>query len=211
MYLYKGGLPIKIENIKPDPIFFHELHSTIGTFQGLSQIVTIMKNTLVIRDRHVCDTFAMIVARELTNVEALGELMQGLLGIDASYVDCIDLNNPVYERIGGEEEHSIQEADIKNDVCAMILQQVKFDEELKAKFMNLKKKTKDQVVISILEWLCVGKDINLEQWNALLERVTYPIKHKDFGEGYLSEQANALDSGNYFDRPNPYFINPDKY
>lgn len=217
MYSYANKLPIRVEIEKPDSIFFEILHSRIGTYRGLSQIAQLMKCTFMIRDQHVKDTFSMIAAREMTNMEILGELMQLLRGIDASFVDCIDLNYPVYEVVqnwsGGESVHekTVEDHGIADDLCAMIMHQQQLDDALMKDYQEIIEKTDDQGVIAVLEWLISGKETNLSQWGQLMHRITYPIKHKDFGEGYLSEQGGELDNGNYFDPPVPYFLNPDDF
>lgn len=217
MFTYRSSLPrdVKVDRpIAKDYLLLDEVMN--GTRDELYWSIRLLFDSYHINNHKVKNKFSQIAAREFTNMEALAQMMQLARGLDASYVDCIDLNNPSFEKIPayldkslGEEKSSTRSyLNIPNDLCGMLMENMNHDRDRKNEYEAIKERIEDNAMKEFIDWLIAGKEENLKEWDVLLNETTYPIKHKNFGLGYLSENDGEDDAGNYFDKPNPYFINP---
>lgn len=218
MFTYTNKYTREVMMEKPDARDYLLMEEILnGTRDELNWAMRLLFDSWHIQDSKMKQRFRCIAARELSNMEALAEMMQLARGNDANYVDAIDLENPGFEVVQQssvyasmqKQETTSDHFDIACDMAAMLMENIDYDRKRKQLYEFLKENVHDERLKGFLDWLIAGKEENMREWDGMLHDMHTPIKHKTFGLGYLSENAWEPDSGNYFDKPNPYFINPD--
>lgn len=214
MFLYDKKLPIEIKIDRPDPESYFLLDSILhGTSAGLQQAMVYVRQAFMIHNQTFQQILMRLAAKQITEMEILAVLIHLEHGEDDRYYDESNDDTPVFEYIMSDEkkEEITKEHEeihhVNDDLTAAILRDLEFEYERKELYEELYQKLKDngaqEVVTYLKESTCKSIDVLKNTLNIL----TTHTELKEFGEGDTHESWD-LDTSNYFDKPNPYFLSP---
>lgn len=213
MFMYENKLPLDILIDRPDPQFYELMdHEQNGCAAGLHQAMVYIRQSFMIHNQSFHDLFLRLGASRITDMEILAGLLHQLHGVDDRYYDESNDDTPAFEFIApcneskqcnGQEDHHVN-----NDLTACVMRDIHFEEQQRDKYDQLLEKTQDQGARHVLQYLKVSCEKAVHVLKNLLNILTTHTEMKDFGEGDTHD-AWDYDTSNYFDKPNPYFFNPD--
>lgn len=216
MFLYDNKLPMQVEIDRPDPQTYFLLDTKLhGTKAGLDQAMVYIRQAFMIHNETFHETFMRLGAKEITNMELLAKLIHLEHGEDDRYYDESNDDTPVFEYIMSEEEREAltsTEAEthhVNNDLTAAIMRDLVFEQSRIELYAALGVDCKDQGAKRLFDYLCDSTQRSIDVLGNMLEILTTHVELKEFGEGDTHETWD-LDTGNYFDKPNPYFLTPNQ-
>lgn len=214
MFLYDEKKPFHSTQVKPDPILYealdNELHGCLGE---LNQAMLYIRQSFMIHNLTFKEIFLKLGAKRISDMEVLADLLHKLHGEDDRYYDESNDDTPVFEFIPPCAENKKKDikqdkkSHVNNDLTAAIMENIHYEEEQVARYQKIATVCGKDDTFEVISYL---KDSSQESLNILknaLEILTTHTEQKDFG---LGDTHNAwdLDTANYFDKPNPYFYNP---
>lgn len=179
---------------------------------------TLDRSMLFIRQSYACRNIQNrmllmeLAIHDLNESEILFELKQLLLGRDVHFLDEEEDDTPTFAYVENENEMKEEyrlEIPTMNDLTGVLLYDLKLLKEICSIYREIIKKVEDNKVKEIIESLYRIKKDDCIKIRIRLKELSYPLKDKDFGESYDSENTFDLTSGNYIDTPNPIYINKD--
>lgn len=213
MFMYENKLPLDVSIDRPDPILYEMLdHERKGCARGLHQAMVYIRQSFMIHNQSFQDLFLRLGASRITDMEILSGLLHQLHGVDDRYYDESNDDTPAFEFIKpcDDVDHGdIQEEHhVNNDLTACVMRDIQFEEQQQDMYEKLIEKTQDQGARHVLNYLKKNCEKSMDVLKNLLTILTTHTEMKDFGEGD-THNAWDYDTSNYFDKPNPYFLNPD--
>ena len=211
MYLYDNQLPMEINNITPDPKLYEYMdHECGGCEKGLQLALLYLRQSFMIHNPTFHELFRRIAARRLSDMEVLAELLHHLHGEDDRYYDESNDDTPVFAFIPPCDQPThkeIKQHHVNNDLSAALLCDIEEEQAYQTYYEQVLTKTKDEETKKVLTYLSESSAYVLQHLRTTLDILTTHDELKDFGEGDM-HNAWDLDTSNYFDKPNPYFFNP---
>ena len=213
MLLYDNKLTSSVMIKRPDPQTYYLLDTMLqGTKLGLNQAMKYFRQAFMIHNETFYETFMRLGAKEISNMEIVAKLLHQEHGEDDRYLDESNDDTPVFEYIMPEEEPQEQRiplsnTHVNNDLTAAIMENMDFEEGRITLYESLIEKCEDS---GAKELFCFLKESTQRAYDVLsnmLEILTTHVELKEFGEGNTHETWD-LDTSNYFDKPNPYFLTP---
>lgn len=218
MILYDEKLPIQVQIIRPDMKYYLLLDRHLdGCRRGLKQANVYIAQSFMIHNKKFKDIFMRLGASQLSDMEVLSVLIHQMHGEDDRYYDESNDDTPAYEFILPCEEqkeccchedvtHDDQHH-VNNDLTAAVLRDIRFEEQQVDLYEQLIQYVEDDGADRVFEYLKENAQKALDTLKNTLNILTTHTEMKDFGEGD-THNAWDLDTTNYFDKPNPIFINP---
>lgn len=214
MFIYDTKLPIEIKIDRPDPESYFLLDSILhGTSTGLKQAMVYVRQAFMIHNETFQQIFMRLGAKQMSDMEILAVLIHLEHGEDDRYYDESNDDTPVFEYIMSDEEKEkiLKEHEeihhVNNDLSAAIMRDLEFEYTRKELYEELKKKLKDQEASKVFTYLIESTCKSIDVLKNTLHILTTHTEMKEFGEGDTHESWD-LDTSNYFDKPNPYFLTP---
>lgn len=214
MFIYDKKIPMEVQITRPDMKYYLLLDRQLeGCKAGLEQANVYIRQSFMIHNEEFREIFLRLGARQITNMEILAKLIHQMHGEDDRYYDESNDDTPVFEFIrpvGHEEsvdETELDQHHVNNDLTAAVMRNMQFEEHEIHKYEELIRYIQDDGADKTFEYLKESAKKALNTLRNLLHILTTHTEVKDFGLGD-SHDAWDLDTSNYFDKPNPIFINP---
>lgn len=217
MVTYDKDLPIRVQITRPDPKYYFLLdHQLEGCKKGLQQATVYIRQSFMIHNEKFREIFMHLGTRQITDMEVLAQLIHQMHGEDDRYYDESNDDTPVFEYIKPCEKHEQQQKEetteheqhhVNNDLTAAVMRNMQFEEKQIHLYEQLIRYIDDDGADIVFEYLKESAAKAFETLRNLLHILTTHTEVKDFGLGD-SHNAWDLDTSNYFDKPNPTFINP---
>lgn len=213
MITYERVLPMNVSITKPDFKSYLLLDREFqGTRLGLTSAMCYIRDSFMIHNDDFSYFFMQMGAKEITHMELLSEVLHQLHGSDDRYYDEDNDDTPTHELIPPlEKQESIkpmEQEHVNNDLTACTLFHLEDEEKQIRYYQELSAKIIDEGVQEVFDYIIKGKHENVKILKDILHTLKEPNEIKDFGLGEGSHNAASPNSGNYFDKPNPDFINP---
>lgn len=216
MFTFDKKLPIQVQITRPDAKYYFLLdHQLEGCREGLKQASVYIRQSFMIHNEKFHEVFMQLGASKITDMEVLAQMIHQMHGEDDRYYDESNDDTPVFEYIKPckEQSHANNEASeqkqhhVNNDLSAAVMRNMQFEEKQIHLYEQLIRYIDDDGADIVFEYLKESSNKAFETLRNLLHILTEQAEVKDFG---LGESHNAwdLDTSNYFDKPNPIFINP---
>lgn len=213
MFIYEEKLPIDVAIDRPDAKIYELLdHQLKGCEKGLHQAMVYIRQSFMIHNQSFKDLFLRLGAKRITDMEIMAGLLHQMHGVDDRYYDESNDDTPDFEFIApcDDQDHEEEENHhVNNDLTACVMRDIQFEENQIQQYNHLLQIINDQGAQSVIKHLMNSAQHTIKTLKNLLNILTTHTEQKDFG---LGEMHNAwdLDTSNYIDKPNPYFINPDE-
>lgn len=211
MYQYENKLPIDIVIERPDFKTFLLLDRDLqGCKAGLKQASVYMQQAYMIHNKEFHDDFMHLGISLLNDMEVLATIIHLFHGEDDRYYDESNDDTPVFELIKPLTNSDNQENDkhhVNNDLTAALLRDIQFEENRKKTYNQILVYLEDEKAKEVFTYLREQSKAAASTLKNILTILTTHTEIKDFGEGN-THNAWDLDTSNYFDKPNPTFINP---
>lgn len=212
MYLYENQLPMKMNDITPNAQLYEYLdHECGGTEEGLQLAMLYLRQSFMIHNETFHDLFRRLAARRLSDMEILAELLHCLHGEDDRYYDESNDDTPVFEFIPPcttKTNKKPKQHHVNNDLSAALICDLEEEKSYHKHYEQLLNMSKDEGTKKVVQYLLDSSNYVINHLKTTLQILTTHTEQKDFGEGNMHD-AWDLDTSNYFDKPNPYFYNPD--
>lgn len=217
MFIYENKIHKEVEITRPD--FQHYLlldREFGGTAYGLETAKRFIHQAFMLNNKEFREIFMHLAVKELTDMEVLADLIHKMHGVDDRYYDEDNDDTPAFELIPpcGEEGSSEKQgkgkpSHINNDLSAALIHDLEVEHKVFALYKELYEKIADEGARSTLQYLIESKEETILTLKDMLNKLTEGQEVKDFG---LGDSHNAWDlcGGNYFDKINPVFTNPDE-
>ncbi len=217
MFTYENKLHKEVEVTQPN--FQHYLlldRAFGGTAHGLDSAKCFIHQAFMLNNQEFREIFMHLAAKELTDMEVLADLIHKMHGVDDRYYDEDNDDTPAFGLIApcDEEEDSERKAKekpahINNDLSAALIHDLEVEHKVFDLYKELYEKIVDEGARSTLQYLIDSKEETILTLKDMLHKLTQGQEVKDFG---LGDSHNAWDlcGGNYFDKLNPIFTNPDE-
>lgn len=216
MFLYDETKQQNVRVVRPDPETYFLLDATLhGTGDGLKQAMVYIRQAFMIHNETFHHIFMRLGANLLNDMERLAMLLHKEHGEDDRYYDESNDDTPVYEYIlSSKDREELQEQHeelhhVNNDLTAAVMRNMEYEEKRIALYEHLISEIKDDGVKQFFKELQDSANSSFETLKNTLHILTTHTELKEFGEGNTHE-AWDLDTSNYFDKPNPYFLTPDQ-
>lgn len=212
MFAYQGKKAFEVRNIHPSVQYYQLLDQQLhGCEGGLKQAMCYIRQAFMIHNPKFSHMYMELAVMLLSDMEVLSDMLHQLHGVDNRYYDESNDDTPAFEIIAPCHQSAEKEEEkhhVNNDLTACVMRDMDFEKKrvlLYEKLYHTVKEDKEaQRAFSYL------RKRGEEAYKILQNILTILSTHqegKDFGLGD-SHNAFDLDTGNYFDKPNPYFINP---
>lgn len=220
MFIYDTKIPIKIEVSRPNPKYYLLLDLQLeGTKHGLEQATVYIRQSFMIHNQEFHDMFMRLGAKLMSDMEVLARLIHLMHGEDDRYYDESNDDTPVFEYIKPCNENKTIEKHtdpnavgnkhhVNNDLTAAVIRDIAYEEEQLALYKKVDHHIEDEKAHLVFEYLIASTQKRFDILENLLTILTSHQEVKDFGLGD-SHNAWDLDTSNYFDKPNPTFLNPE--
>ena len=213
MITYENRLPIEVQINRPDFKSYILLDQQVqGTRIGLLSAMSYIKDSFMLNNEDFRFMFMQLGVKEITYMEVLAKLLHQMHGSDDRYYDEDNDDTPTHELIPPLKEMEtikpmIQEH-INNDITAAVMYHLEDEERQITMYQQLDKHMKDTGVHQVFTYIIEGKQESIKVLKGILHTLQEPNEIKDFGLGIDSHNASSPNAGNYFDKPNPEFLNP---
>lgn len=214
MFLYDKKTTFHMSQVKPNPILYeavdNEFHGCLG---GLDQAMLYIRQSFMIHNPTFKEIFLKLGAKRINDMEVLAELLHRLHGEDDRYYDESNDDTPVFECIppcidkDDKTLHQEKKRHVNNDLTAALLGNIQTEKEQLKVYQKLSAVCEKDDSLEVFTYLKDSLEDSLKILKNTLDILTTHTELKDFGEGDTHD-AWDLDTSNYFDKPNPYFINP---
>lgn len=155
--------------------------------------------------------------QQISDMEVLSCIIHQMHGEDDRYYDESNDDTPVFEFIKPchtQEEHCScqpeseeEQHHVNNDLTAAVMRDMQYEEEQIHIYEELIRYIQDDGADEAFSYLLNSAKKAMDTLRNLLHILTTHTEMKDFGEGD-THNAWDLDTSNYFDKPNPTFVNP---
>lgn len=213
MITYEKDLPIAVTVDRPDFKSYLLLDREFqGTRLGLMSAMAYIRDSFMINNDDFRFMYMQMGVKEITHMELMAKLLHLMHGSDDRYYDEDNDDTPAHEMIHPLTEKDpikpMEQEHVNNDITAATMFHLEDEERQIRLYQELCAKIDDQGAHKVFDYIMEGKRENVKLLKGILHTCTEPNEIKDFGLGYDSENAFSYNSGNYFDKPNPEFINP---
>lgn len=214
MFIYDTVLPMEVRITRPDFKYYLLLDRQLeGCKPGLEQAQVYVRQSFMIHNQEFHDIYMRLAARLMSDMEVLAVLIHQMHGVDDRYYDESNDDTPAYEFIKpcetGEETHhqNDEKHHVNNDLTAAVMRDMQFEESQIELYEQLIEFVHDDGADIVFQYLKESAQKAFGTLKNMLTILTTHTEMKDFGEGN-THNAWDLDTSNYFDKPNPVFINP---
>lgn len=200
-------------DIRPNPTDVHLLDKKDTVVRRcLDRAMLFIRQSYQCRNMELKNLLMKLALEDLNESEILFHMKQILLGRDVHFLDEEEDDTPTFAYIENEEENK-QEYSFRyptmNDVTGVLLYDLKLMKDCCEEYREILVKIEDETVKKQIKVLYENKEMNSIKIRNMLKELSYPLKDKDFGESYDSENTFDLTGGNYIDTPNPIYISKD--
>lgn len=212
MFNYDEKLSHKVEIDRPDMKYYVLLDRNLqGCRDGLQQAIVYIRQGFMIHNPTFHDTFMQLAARKINDMEVLSDLLHKMHGVDDRYYDESNDDTPAFELIQplkeDKDKNKEEEHHVNNDLTAAVLRNIEYENKVYARYKKLIQIINDEGAKKTFLYLKESVQQAIEILKNILDILTNHEEVKDFGEGD-THNAWDLDTSNYFDKPNPIFLNP---
>lgn len=212
MFNYDEKLSHKVEIDRPDMKYYVLLDRNLqGCRDGLQQAIVYIRQGFMIHNPTFHDTFMQLAARKINDMEVLSDLLHKMHGVDDRYYDESNDDTPAFELIQplkeDKDKNKEEEHHVNNDLTAAVLRNIEYENKVYAIYEKLIQIINDEGAKKTFLYLKESVQQAIEILKNILDILTNHEEVKDFGEGD-THNAWDLDTSNYFDKPNPIFLNP---
>lgn len=213
MITYEKCLPMQVQIERPNFKSYLLLDREFqGTRIGLVSAMCYIRDSFMIHNDDFRYFFMEMATKEITHMELLSELLHQLHGSDDRYYDEDNDDTPTHELIPPLKEKEVvqpmAQEHVNNDMTAATLFHLEEEERQIRYYQELDVKMEDRGAHEVFSYIIQGKQENIKILKGILNTLKEPNEIKDFGLGEGSHNVVSPNSGNYFDKPNPDFINP---
>lgn len=213
MITYEKRLPIEVTIDRPDFKNYLLLDQEFqGTKLGLTSAMCYIKDSFMIHNDDFRYFFMELGTKTITHMELLSEVLHQLHGSDDRYYDEDNDDTPAHELIPPlKQEQSVkpmEQEHVNNDITACVMFHLEDEERQIRLYQEMDTKMNDQGIHTVFAYIIEGKHENIKLLKGILHTLKEPNELKDFGLREESVNAWSPNSGNYFDKPNPEFLNP---
>lgn len=212
MFSYDEKLLYKVEIDRPDMKYYVLLDRNLqGCRDGLQQAIVYIRQGFMIHNPTFHNTFMQLATRKINDMEILSDLLHKMHGVDNRYYDESNDDTPAFELIQPlkqkEEKKQEEQHHVNNDLTAAVLRNLEYENKAYEIYEQLIHIIDDKGANKTFMYLKESVLQAIEILKNMLEILTNHEEIKDFGEGD-THNAWDLDTSNYFDKPNPIFLNP---
>lgn len=213
MINYEKGMAIPVQVTRPDFKSYLLLDRSFqGTLFGLIDAMSYIRDSYMIHNDDFRYFYVQMGVKALNHMELMSELLHQLHGSDDRYYDEDNDDTPTHELIKplGESEpvKPSQPEHVNNDITAATLYHLDNEERQIRLYQECMTKIDDAGAQAVFTYIIAGKQENVKILKDILNTLKEPNEIKDFGLGEDSHNAFSPNAGNYFDKPNPEFLNP---
>lgn len=213
MLQYERRLPIHVQIERPDFKSYLLLDQQFqGTRIGLVSAMSYIRDSFMIHNDDFRYMFMELGIKEIEHMEIVSLLLHQMHGSDDRYFDEDNDDTPTHELIPPLKEiaqiQPMKQEHINNDITAATMYHLEDEERQIRMYQELDAKIQDQGAHDVFSYIIEGKRESIHILKGILHTLKEPNEIKDFGLGEGSHNAWSANSGNYFDKPNPEFLNP---
>lgn len=213
MLRYENRLPIEVQVERPDFKSYILLDQQLqGTRLGLISAMCYIRDSFMLNNDDFRYMFMELGMKEIGHMEVLSMLIHQMHGSDDRYYDEDNDDTPAHELIPPLKEiepvKPMEQEHVNNDITAATLFHLEDEERQIRIYQELDAKIQDQGAHAVFSFIIEGKGESIHILKGILNTLKCPHEIKDFGLGEGSHNAFSANSGNYFDKPNPEFLNP---
>ena len=213
MLIYEPKLLMDVSIDRPDFQNFllldRELH---GTRIGMQSAVQYIRDSFMILNDDFRFMYMQMGIKAINHMELLADVIHKMHGVDDRYYDEDNDDTPAFELIPPlTKEEGIKEMEqhhVNNDITACTMFHMQEEERQIQLYQELDKQMEDQGAHAVFSFIIEGKQENLDILKGILNTLREPNEIKDFGLDATLPNAYSLNSGNYFGKLNPEFLNP---
>ena len=213
MITYENSLPIDVTIDRPDFKSYLLLDREFqGTRLGLMSAMAYIRDSFMINNDDFRYFYMQMGVKEITHMELMAKLLHLMHGSDDRYYDEDNDDTPTHELIPPLEEtegiRPMSQEHTNNDITAATLFHLEDEERQIRLYQEMEAKIDDAGAREVFHYIIAGKRENIGILKGILHTLKEPQEIKDFGLGEGSHNAFSPNAGNYFDKPNPEFLNP---
>lgn len=213
MFIYQPEHAYNVQITRPDMKYYLLLDRQLqGCHRGLQQATVYIRQSFMIHNPDFSNIFMRLGARCVNDMEVLSALIHQMHGEDDRYYDESNDDTPAFSFIDpceskNKDDDEQQQHHVNNDLTAAIMRDMEYEEEQLHLYVELIQYIQDDGANKAFSYLKESAQKAFDTLRNLLHILTTHTETKDFGLGD-SHNAWDLDTSNYFDKPNPVFINP---
>lgn len=215
MFSYENKKPYEVNITRPDFRYYLLLDRQLnGCKDGCEQAAVYIRQAFMIHNQKFHDIYMKLAADLLSDMEVLADLLHQMHGEDDRYYDESNDDTPDFELIkpcAYDVELKSEEASqhhVNNDLTACVMRDMQFEEQRMELYEKLISYIADDGADAAFQYLKERSTEAFETLKNLLTILTTHTEMKDFGLAGSHNEFD-LDTSNYFDKPNPTFVNPD--
>lgn len=213
MLVYEKRLPIEVHVQQPDFKSYLLLDQQLqGTRVGLMSAMCYIQDSFMLNNDDFQRMFMELGTKEIIHMEVLSILIHQMHGSDDRYYDEDNDDTPTHELIPPLKEiepvKPMEQEHVNNDITAATLFHLEDEQRQIRIYQELDAKISDAGAHTVFSYIIEGKRESVKVLKGILETLKEPHEIKDFGLGEGSHNACSPNAGNYFDKPNPEFLNP---
>ncbi len=174
----------------------------LDVFEQLSKIC--LRSALMIQNRQIYELLMKITMMNLNHMELVAAMIHQLRGVDAMYLDCSHDDVLCYETIDDDHIPLVKLGSNHDDfrIAFSYIKQVQ--EDLLKRLENASNILKNESK-AFIKLIYQDQEYCYQKVKKIYDYYETHLDIKDFGEGLTLNQFD-LDTSNYFDKPNPYYI-----
>lgn len=212
MLTYEKRYPIEVAIDRPDFKSYLLLDQELqGTKIGFQCAMSYIRDSFMINNDDFRFMFMQIGIKHMNHMELLAKLLHLLHGSDDRYYDESNDDTPTKELIpplqSSKEKEPSNDRHVNNDITACVMFHLQEEHKLVKQYEEVDHMMQDSGAHHMFAFMIEGMKENITILKGILHTLSSPNEIKDFGLGD-SENAWSANSGNYFDKPNPEFLNP---
>lgn len=183
-----------------------------GTKLGLASAMSYIRDSFMINNDDFRFFYYQLGINCVNHMELIAKMLHLLHGSDDRYYDEDNDDTPTHELIEPlKEKKPIQpmaHEHVNNDITAATMFHLEDEERQIKLYQEMDAKIQDQGAHEVFAFIIKEKQEHVRILKGILHTLKEPNEVKDFGISPDSHNAFSPNSGNYFDKPNPEFINP---
>lgn len=212
MIHYEPKQAIEVTLQRPDFQNFLLLDQQLqGTKLGMDLAMKYMRDSFMINNGDFRFMYMQMGVKTINHMEVLAQLIHQMHGSDDRYYDEDNDDTPTHELIPPlKQPQTVKEMEAhhtNNDITAITLFHLQEEKRQIKIYEALDQQMDDTGAHQVFQYIIEGKEENVEILNGILHTLSSPNEVKDFGLDATSPNAFSPNSGNYFDKPNPEFLN----
>lgn len=213
MIQYENKLAMDVQITQPNFKSYLLLDRELqGTKMGLKSAMRYIHDSFMINNDDFRFMFMQIGVKEIQHMELLAKVIHQMHGSDDRYYDESNDDTPTHELIPPlKEKKPIEDeepAHINNDITAAVMYHLQNEHRQIEIYQEIDEIMKDPGAHLVFSYMIEGKQESIAILKGILHTLTEPNEVKDFGLDPQSHNLWSQNSGNYFDKPNPEFLNP---